>query len=235
VSRPPAGRQGPPLVSGRALDVEPTRPTCAPSSTTSSTRGAGSTIVFAQHAGRGARGRPPMLAGGLARRHVDAGLRHADRHQPARRGVHRAGGGAAHEAASALRARSSHHGPSTGRPAPNDPYTPYSYANRQRQASSNFTKQGRARTWPAGGRAGERDRPPARSKTHPRRQGADVGRGGRDVERGRARSGRMGDPKEIRGLALLLASGAGSFMTGGVYPIDGGGPPPGPVAPAPSS
>jgi NAD(P)-dependent dehydrogenase (short-subunit alcohol dehydrogenase family) len=34
--------------------------------------------------------------------------------------------------------------------------------------------------------------------------------------------GRMGDPSEIRGLALLLASSAGSFMTGGVYPIDGG-------------
>jgi NAD(P)-dependent dehydrogenase (short-subunit alcohol dehydrogenase family) len=34
--------------------------------------------------------------------------------------------------------------------------------------------------------------------------------------------GRMGDPAEIRGLALLLASGASSFMTGGVYPIDGG-------------
>ena len=34
--------------------------------------------------------------------------------------------------------------------------------------------------------------------------------------------GRMGDPAEIRGLALLLASAAGSFMTGGVYPIDGG-------------
>jgi NAD(P)-dependent dehydrogenase (short-subunit alcohol dehydrogenase family) len=34
--------------------------------------------------------------------------------------------------------------------------------------------------------------------------------------------GRMGDPSEIRGLALLLASRAGSFMTGGVYPIDGG-------------
>jgi NAD(P)-dependent dehydrogenase (short-subunit alcohol dehydrogenase family) len=34
--------------------------------------------------------------------------------------------------------------------------------------------------------------------------------------------GRMGTPPEIRGLALLLASGAGSFMTGGVYPIDGG-------------
>ncbi len=34
--------------------------------------------------------------------------------------------------------------------------------------------------------------------------------------------GRMGDPAEIRGLALLLASKASSFMTGGVYPIDGG-------------
>jgi NAD(P)-dependent dehydrogenase (short-subunit alcohol dehydrogenase family) len=34
--------------------------------------------------------------------------------------------------------------------------------------------------------------------------------------------GRMGDPSEIRGLALLLASAAGSFMTGGVYPVDGG-------------
>ena len=34
--------------------------------------------------------------------------------------------------------------------------------------------------------------------------------------------GRMGDPSEIRGLALLLASQASSFMTGGVYPIDGG-------------
>jgi NAD(P)-dependent dehydrogenase (short-subunit alcohol dehydrogenase family) len=34
--------------------------------------------------------------------------------------------------------------------------------------------------------------------------------------------GRMGDPTEIRGLALLLASPASSFMTGGVYPVDGG-------------
>ena len=34
--------------------------------------------------------------------------------------------------------------------------------------------------------------------------------------------GRMGDPAEIRGLALLLASPASSFMTGGIYPIDGG-------------
>lgn len=34
--------------------------------------------------------------------------------------------------------------------------------------------------------------------------------------------GRMGRPPEIGGLALLLASDASSFMTGGVYPIDGG-------------
>ncbi|HUZ37640.1 MAG TPA: SDR family NAD(P)-dependent oxidoreductase [Streptosporangiaceae bacterium] len=34
--------------------------------------------------------------------------------------------------------------------------------------------------------------------------------------------GRMGDAHEVRGLAMLLASGASSFMTGGVYPVDGG-------------
>jgi NAD(P)-dependent dehydrogenase (short-subunit alcohol dehydrogenase family) len=44
--------------------------------------------------------------------------------------------------------------------------------------------------------------------------------------------GRMGDPKEIRGLALLLASDAGSFMTGGVYPVDGGALLQGPALPA---
>ncbi|MDF2115027.1 SDR family NAD(P)-dependent oxidoreductase [Roseiarcaceae bacterium H3SJ34-1] len=33
---------------------------------------------------------------------------------------------------------------------------------------------------------------------------------------------RMADPQEIKGLALLLASGAGSFITGQVIPIDGG-------------
>lgn len=34
--------------------------------------------------------------------------------------------------------------------------------------------------------------------------------------------GRMGDTRELRGLALLLASNASSFMTGCVYPVDGG-------------
>lgn len=34
--------------------------------------------------------------------------------------------------------------------------------------------------------------------------------------------GRIAEPEEIKGLALLLASEAGSFMTGTVIPIDGG-------------
>jgi NAD(P)-dependent dehydrogenase (short-subunit alcohol dehydrogenase family) len=46
--------------------------------------------------------------------------------------------------------------------------------------------------------------------------------------------GRMGDPSEIRGLALLLASDASSFMTGGVYPIDGGALLMGPPLPPPA-
>jgi len=33
---------------------------------------------------------------------------------------------------------------------------------------------------------------------------------------------RVADPSELKGLALLLASGAGSFITGQVIPIDGG-------------
>ena len=35
-------------------------------------------------------------------------------------------------------------------------------------------------------------------------------------------SGRMGKPEEIVGLACLLASNAGNYMTGGVYTADGG-------------
>ena len=34
--------------------------------------------------------------------------------------------------------------------------------------------------------------------------------------------GRIAQPEEIQGLALLLASGASSFITGTVIPIDGG-------------
>ncbi len=34
--------------------------------------------------------------------------------------------------------------------------------------------------------------------------------------------GRIAEPEEIRGLALLLPAPAASFMTGAVIPIDGG-------------
>ncbi len=34
--------------------------------------------------------------------------------------------------------------------------------------------------------------------------------------------GRLGEPHEIKGLALLLSSGASSYITGAVIPIDGG-------------
>ena len=35
-------------------------------------------------------------------------------------------------------------------------------------------------------------------------------------------SGRMAMPNEMAGLAVLLASSAGSYMTGGIYTADGG-------------
>jgi NAD(P)-dependent dehydrogenase (short-subunit alcohol dehydrogenase family) len=100
----------------------------------------------------------------------------------------------------------------------NDPFTPYSYTI-AKAAVVNFTKQAAhdLARWNVRVNAIA----PGPFKTHI------GGKGPRSAE-GDAKwnavvpLGRMGDPQEIRGLALLLASPAGSFMTGGIYPIDGG-------------
>jgi NAD(P)-dependent dehydrogenase (short-subunit alcohol dehydrogenase family) len=100
----------------------------------------------------------------------------------------------------------------------NDPFTPYSYAV-AKAGIVNFTKQAAhdLARWNVRVNAVA----PGPFKTN-------LGGGGPMPPEAEARwnavvpLGRMGDPAEIRGLALLLASKASSFMTGGVYPVDGG-------------
>jgi NAD(P)-dependent dehydrogenase (short-subunit alcohol dehydrogenase family) len=100
----------------------------------------------------------------------------------------------------------------------NDPFTPYSYAI-AKAGVVNFMKQAAhdLARWNVRVNAIA----PGPFKTN-------LGGGGPMPPEAEARwnsvipLGRMGDPSEIRGLALLLASDASSFMTGGVYPIDGG-------------
>jgi NAD(P)-dependent dehydrogenase (short-subunit alcohol dehydrogenase family) len=100
----------------------------------------------------------------------------------------------------------------------NDPYTPYSYAI-AKAGVVNFTKQAAHDLARWGVRVNAIA--PGPFKTHlggkaPTSAAADA------MWSAVVPLGRMGDPQEIRGLALLLASEAGSFMTGGVYPVDGG-------------
>jgi NAD(P)-dependent dehydrogenase (short-subunit alcohol dehydrogenase family) len=100
----------------------------------------------------------------------------------------------------------------------NDPFTPYSYTI-AKAGVINFTKQAAHDLARWGVRVNAIA--PGPFKTH---------LGGKEPTSAAAEAmwnavvplGRMGNPPEIRGLALLLASSAGSFMTGGVYPIDGG-------------
>src|ERR1700684_3792615 len=100
----------------------------------------------------------------------------------------------------------------------NDPYTPYSYAI-AKAGVINFTKQAAHDLARWGVRVNAIA--PGPFKTH---------LGGKEPTSAAASEmwsavvplGRMGNPPEIRGLALLLAPPAASFMTGGVYPIDGG-------------
>jgi NAD(P)-dependent dehydrogenase (short-subunit alcohol dehydrogenase family) len=117
----------------------------------------------------------------------------------------------------------------------NDPYTPYSYAI-AKAAVVNFTKQAAhdLARWgvrvnaiapgPFKTNLGSANRTVNTSTGSARAaDGATpTGASNEDMWKAVIPLGRMGDPKEIRGLALLLASDAGSFMTGGIYPIDGG-------------
>ena len=101
----------------------------------------------------------------------------------------------------------------------NDPYTPYSYTI-AKAAVINFTKQAAHDLARWGVRVNAIAPGPFKTNLGGKREPTSA-----DAEamwRAVVPLGRMGTPPEIRGLALLLASEAGSFMTGGVYPIDGG-------------
>ena len=101
----------------------------------------------------------------------------------------------------------------------NDPYTPYSYTI-AKAAVINFTKQAAHDLARWGVRVNAIAPGPFKTNLGGKREPTSA-----DAEamwRAVIPLGRMGTPPEIRGLALLLASEAGSFMTGGVYPIDGG-------------
>jgi NAD(P)-dependent dehydrogenase (short-subunit alcohol dehydrogenase family) len=212
-AREPAagGSSGPPLVSGRALDVSDAADVRALVDDIVDAQGR-IDIVFA-NAGV-ARGRPPMLPEGwlddMSMPDYDT-LIDINLHgvvytvQAAARHMKRQRSGSIITTASTAGLR-------------NDPYTPYSYAI-AKAGVVNFTKQAAHDLARWGVRVNAIA--PGPFKTH---------LGGKEPTSAAADAmwsavvplGRMGDPKEIRGLALLLASGAGSFMTGGVYPIDGG-------------
>ena len=117
----------------------------------------------------------------------------------------------------------------------NDPYTPYSYAI-AKAGVVNFTKQAAhdLARWgvrvnaiapgPFKTNLGSANRTVITSTGNANAANSETptGASNEDMWKAVIPLGRMGDPAEIRGLALLLASKAGSFMTGGVYPIDGG-------------
>ena len=205
------GIKTPPLISGRGLDVSDAAAVHAVVDRIVSVHGR-IDIVFA-NAGV-ARGRPPLLAEGwlddMSMRDYDT-LIDVNLHgvvytvQAAARHMKRQRSGSIITTASTAGLR-------------NDPYTPYSYTI-AKAGVVNFTKQAAHDLARWGVRVNAIA--PGPFKTH---------LGGKEPTSAAADAmwsavvplGRMGDPKEIRGLALLLASPAGSFMTGGVYPIDGG-------------
>ena len=207
----PGDRSGPPLVSGRSLDVSDAAATRALVDDIVDTYGK-IDIAFA-NAGIG-RGASPRLAAGsldeMSMTDYDTllginlhGVVHTA--QAAARHMKRQRSGSIVTTASTAGLR-------------NDPFVAYSYTI-AKAAVVNFTKQAAHDLARWGVRVNAIA--PGPFRTHiggkgPRSAEADA------VWDAVVPLGRMGDPQEIRGLALLLASPAGSFMTGGVYPIDGG-------------
>jgi NAD(P)-dependent dehydrogenase (short-subunit alcohol dehydrogenase family) len=218
---PVADRSGPPLLSGRTLDVRDATAVHAFVDRVVATHGR-IDIVFA-NAGV-ARGRPPLQPEGWLddmsmadyQALIDVNL-HGVVYtvQAAARQMKKQRSGSIITTASTAGLR-------------NDPYTPYSYTiakagviNFTRQAAHDLARwgvrvnaiaPGPFKTNLGGGTATSADADARWKAVVP--------------------LGRMGNPAEIRGLALLLASPAGSFMTGGVYPIDGGALLQGPSLPA---
>jgi NAD(P)-dependent dehydrogenase (short-subunit alcohol dehydrogenase family) len=226
-TRDAAGRESqavtetPPSVSGRQLDVSDATAVRACVDRVVDAHGR-IDIVFA-NAGV-ARGRPPMLAEGwlddMSMTDYDA-LIDVNLHgvvytvQAAARHMKRQRSGSIVTTASTAGLR-------------NDPYTPYSYAI-AKAGVVNFTKQAAhdLARWNVRVNAIA----PGPFKTN-LGGGAPTSAAAEDMWKAVVPLGRMGDPAEIRGLALLLASNASSFMTGGVYPIDGGALLQGPSLPA---
>lgn len=208
---PPGGRSGPPLIQARGVDVSHAR---AVHELVDHIAGVYGRIDIAFANAGIARGRPPLLPEGWLddmsmtdyKALIDVNL-HGVVYtvQAAAKHMKRQRSGSIVTTASTAGLR-------------NDPYTPYSYAI-AKAGVINFTKQAAhdLARWNVRVNAIA----PGPFKTN-------LGGGGPMPPEAEARwnaaipLGRMGDPAEIRGLALLLASKAGSFMTGGVYPIDGG-------------
>jgi NAD(P)-dependent dehydrogenase (short-subunit alcohol dehydrogenase family) len=217
---PPGGASGPPIVNGRRVDVSDPQAVQELVDRIVTTHGR-IDIAFA-NAGI-ARGRPPLLPAGWLddmsmtdyHKLIDVNL-HGVVYtvQAAAKHMKQQKSGSIITTASTAGLR-------------NDPYTPYSYAI-AKAAVVNFTKQAAhdLARWgvrvnaiapgPFKTNLGSSNRSASGNGSTPTNASND------DLWNAVIPLGRMGNPSEIRGLALLLASKAGSFMTGGVYPIDGG-------------
>jgi NAD(P)-dependent dehydrogenase (short-subunit alcohol dehydrogenase family) len=229
------GRNGPPALSGRVLDVSDHQAVHSLVDDIVALHGH-IDIAFA-NAGV-ARGRPPLLPSGWLDEMsmpdynalIDVNL-HGVVYtvQAAAKHMKRAGSGSIVTTASTAGLR-------------NDPYTPYSYTI-AKAGVVNFTKQAAHDLARWGVRVNAIAPGPFKTNLGSANRAARAAAGNVETPTGASNEdmwkaviplGRMGDPTEIRGLALLLASDAGSFMTGGVYPIDGGALLQGPSLPPPA-